>query len=342
MNEQWNTVFLYGDVTYKTSGGAINMAKSITWDENYIGEYEEGSYNYEAVGPGGVTYNVSNRGDVVPYNRILTWFPIFSSATYDSVTNGFTLKTGDVDIKIDTPKMAAVIVSSNGGSVQKAGDDGDDGETKAVSRNNYLALPFDYIFWKSHFGDYFFNAQIPPTMHNIRHILRIYGLDEKYGGSNIETYLYDDVVYDTTQNTCVLINSSNINSASIRPAVINVDCNLVSDFGFTQESDGSYTSSNDGCFVNIKPINDDMVQVKITTVNNNYSSIENFIIYDLLNDGNEGGSNTRTLQIYDGYYNTDGVYTIFATVPPYMHNILHMMKMCGWYGSYSVGGGTAA
>lgn len=328
MYEEYNKVFLYGDVTYKTGEGDTNVLKassSLSWDESNVGVYDEGSYDYEAIGPGGVTYNVRNSGDVVPYNRILTWFPIFSSATYDSVTKGLTLKTGEVDIKIDTPKITAV--SSDGGNVgPKAGDDG---ETKAVSRNNYLALPFDYIFWKSHFGDYFFNAQIPPTMHNIRHILRIYGLDDKYGGSNNETYLYDDVVYDTTQNTCVLIESSNINSANIRPAVINVDCNLASDFGFTQESDGSYTSSKDDCFVNIKPINDDMVQVKIATVNFSYSSEENFIISDL----------TNALPIYDGYYNTDGVYTIFATVPPYMHNILHMMKMCGWYGSYSVGGG---
>jgi len=330
MYEEYNTVFLYGDVTYKTSGGDIKMAKSITWDENYIGEYEEGSYNYEAVGLCGITSGITNKESIIPYNRVLTLFPIFSSATYDSVTKGLTLKTGDVDIKINTPKMTGVNDSSGGGN---------GGPKAGVSSFDYLGLSFDYIFWKSHFGDYFFNAQIPPTMHNIRHILRIYGLDEKYGGSNNETYLYDDVVYDTTQNTCVLIDSSNINSANIRPAVINVDCNLASDFRFTQESDGSYTSSKYDCFVNIKPINDDMVQVKIATVNSSYSSEENFIIYDQLNDGNEGGSNTRTLQIYDGYYNTDGLYTIFATVPPYMHNILHMMKMCGWYGSYSVGGG---
>lgn len=262
MNEQWNTVFLYGDVTHKTSGGDIRT-KSITWDENYIGEYEEDSYDYEAVGPCGITSGITNPESIIPYNRLVSWIPIFSSATYDSVSKSLTLKTGDADIKIDTPKMTGVSVSNGGGSAQKAGDDR---ETKATSNNNYLGLSFDYIFWKSHFGDYFFNAQIPPTMHNIRHILRIYGLDEKYGGSNNETYLTSDVVYDTTQNTCVFVDSSNINSANIRPTVINVDCNLTSDFGFTQESDGSYTSSNDGCFVNIKPINDDMVQVKIATV----------------------------------------------------------------------------
>lgn len=334
MYEEYNTVFLYGDVTYKTGGGDINMTKSITWDENYIGEYEEGSYNYEAIGPCGITSDITNPESIIPYNRLVSWIPIFSSATYDSVSKSLTLKTGEADIKIDTPKMTGVSVSNGGGDVVKK--IADVGETKVQASFNYLGLSLDYIFWKSHFGDYFFNAQMPPTMHNIRHILRIYGLDEKYGGSNSETYLTDDVVYDTTQNTCV--NYSSTNSTNIRPAVINVDCNLMSDFGFTQESDGSYTSSNDGCFVNIKPINDDMVQVKIVTVSAAYSSVENFIISNLLNNGN-GGGNTRTLSIDNGYYETDGVYTIFATVPPYMHNILHMMKMCGWYGSYSVGGG---